>query len=477
MKKLSLVAFCLLFAGSVFSQQDWGKISNENRKESPFGRRELGTMTDAIPDMVPKRYANYPRIQVDATQAEANGLRVLEGEKVVIVTDLKITPEIEKLPQAVADALPQMASFFGVTPPSDWKLTAFLMKDNIPFTQAGYLPDILPPFQNGFSFNYDCWLYEQPSGYYRRHLLLHEMVHSFANTTLGNVGPGWYAEGTAEYLAAHDSTAAPLALGFMPPNKKATPYFARVKELRDACHRGEARTFEEARQFGREDYGTNAIYYWSWAMVRFLVNHPDTADAFRSLPEFLKTNPTPDAFDEHFQKLVADKISTLRKHWLMYVATFDYGYALEPMLFDTTPGKPLSAKVIQDVAVDRGWQNMGIALRQGDKIRIRAIGKYELYKKETLSYPCEPNGITLEYHRGSPLGILQAVILPDEEVTREMMNDASDGTFFKPLEIGLNRTFEVPRDGTLYLGVNVPTVHMSENRGRLKVEIKRIEDL
>ena len=44
----------------------------------------------------------------------------------------------------------------------------------------------------------ELWLHDQPTAYYRRHLLLHEGTHVFMASFLGGCGPGWYMEGTAE---------------------------------------------------------------------------------------------------------------------------------------------------------------------------------------------------------------------------------------------------------------------------------------
>ena len=84
-----------------------------------------------------------------------------------------------------------------------WRMTGFLMKDKARFAERGLLPGDLPPFAHGYSRGRNLWLYEQPSDYYRRHLLLHEGTHGFMNTILGGCGPPWYMEGMAELLGTH----------------------------------------------------------------------------------------------------------------------------------------------------------------------------------------------------------------------------------------------------------------------------------
>ena len=59
----------------------------------------------------------------------------------------------------------------------DWHAQAFIMLDRDRFTANGLIPAELPDFPYGFQFGDRMWVSEQPSGYYRRHLLLHEGTH------------------------------------------------------------------------------------------------------------------------------------------------------------------------------------------------------------------------------------------------------------------------------------------------------------
>lgn len=443
-----------------------------NTDAEPFEARSEFHAGEAVPDLVPKAYRNYPRVALDGQKLSAAGLRLLKGTHVTIVTDLPDSDSIARLPDAVDEAYPQLCTFFGVKPDASWRLTVFLMKNNLPFMQADCIPEVLPPFQNGFSFNYDCWAYEQPSEYYREHLILHEMVHSFSTTTLGNAGPSWFAEGLAELLGMHDMSASPILLGWMPANKASVPYCGRIREIHDAIARGEARTFEQALHPSQADYGTNAMYYWSWAFAWFLENNPDTHAAFRDMIPLLEKEMTPEAFTETFVKSLGEKRPEIEKQWLMFIASLEYGFSLPPALFDAAPGTPLKEKTVQKIRADRGWQNTGIHVQKGERIRIRAKGRFELFQPDGEMFPCEPNGITIRYVSGAPLGALQAVILTDaEELTPEIMNDRREGTFYTPLTVGASRTFTVPFDGTLLLRANDLTTNLEKNKGEFLVEI------
>lgn len=448
--------------------------------------RTVGQMAGGMPDMLPKSEIEHPRIIVEADHAKEAGLRMLEGKHVLLVTDMELTEAVKNLPKAADEAYPQFCAFFGVEPDPEWKTTVFLMKTNLPFLKANYLPDILPPFQNGFSFNYDCWLYDQPSDYYRQHLMIHEMVHGFSSTRMGNAGPSWFAEGLAELLGMHDFSAAPIQLGFMPPNRQAVPYCGRIREIHEAIGRGDVRTLEQLTRPTSADYASNAIYYWSWAFAWFLENHPETHDVFHEMAASLAQDRSAKEFTADFLKRLEPKRAEIEKHWLMFAASLDYDFCLKPMLFETAPGVTLAEKaaasssgksssksrVLQKIRADHGWQTTGIHFRKGQKIRIRAKGRFEIQHSDGEFWPCEPNGVTVEYRNGQPLGVLQAVFLTDAEtLTPEIMNEQQAGTFYEPFAVGTSRTVTVPFDGTLLLQVNVPPRQLERSRGNLMVEI------
>ena len=61
--------------------------------------------------------------------------------------------------------------------------------------------------------------------------------------------------------------------------------------------------------------------------------------------------------------------------------------------------------------------------------------------------------------------------LPAEPVTKEEMNAFAEGSFFNPLNIGLDRKFQAPQSGTLLLRLNLPCKDFLKNKGAVQVEI------
>ncbi len=187
---------------------------------------------------------------VDDARVATAGIRKLPGKRLTLYTDLP-GAEVDQLPAVFDEAFPQWCKHFKVkeSDQADWRMTGFLMKDKARFVEAGLLPDNLPPFEHGFSWGRVLWLYEQPSDYYRRHLLLHEGTHGFMNTVLGGCGPPWYMEGMAEYLATHRWRDGRLTLGYMPRNRDEAPQWGRIRIIQDAAAQQRALPLKQVIEF------------------------------------------------------------------------------------------------------------------------------------------------------------------------------------------------------------------------------------
>lgn len=455
------------------TEEVWEKLMQSDRN-APFKERQFGAeMVEEQGDTPARAFRNYPRVHVDDAHAKANDLNVLRSKHLTLVTDMELTPAIRNLAPAVDTAYTQLCKYFGLHEDDTWTMTAFLMQDDMAFIDAGYLPKMLPPFRDGYAFNEDCWLYDQPSDYYRQHLLLHEMTHCFMLTTLGNTGPLWMTEGYAEYFGMHDFAARPITQGFMPPNKEAVPYCARIRELRDRVAAGRGRTFREVLDMKYKAFPNNEVYIWSWAMMWFLANHPDTKDTLQKIGRSLDTLPSSDATAK-FIAALGDKLPAIERHWLMYVASLDYHYALEPMIFSVQPGTPLVSgeKKVVPLEADHGWQDTGIQVKAGDVLRIRGAGRYELGNADGTPWPCEPGGVTIRYVMGHPRGMLLAAVCP-EDVTPAFVQNPPAASFFAPVAVGLNGTLTAEFSGTLMLRINDAPAMLEKNSGTLKAEVTK----
>ena len=97
---------------------------------------------------------------------------------------------------------------------------------------------------------------------------------------------------------------------------------------------------------------------------------------------------------------------------------------------------------------------------------LRASGRYQI-ASTTQPWPCEPNGVSIRYYHGKPLGVLLAA------VRSEAGENDEAASFANPLVVGLGCEFTPQATGTLYFRVNDSAGELSDNRGTLEVEIER----
>jgi hypothetical protein len=310
------------------------------------------------------------------------------------------------------------------------------------------------------------WLYDQPTAYYRRHLLLHEGTHAFMATLLGGCGPGWYMEGTAELLATHrlDSKTGNLTLGIMPRSRDDVPMLGRVKLIREAFADGRVKAFPEVMMIDNRKQLESEAYAWTWAAAKWLDSHPRYRDRFRALHKHVLDSN----FNQVAERTFAADWPELLAEWQAYVASLDYGYDFARTAMNFQPGTPLrTGNRRVTIAADRGWQSTGVMLEDGKSYRIEASGRYQIATEQIQGalqpWSCEPGGITLEYHAGRPLGMLLGAVV----------DPRGSGTagFAKPIAIGLGFELEPAQAGTLYVRVNDSAARLEDNRGSLTVTV------
>ncbi len=198
---------------------------------------------DNSAELVPA--AELPPV-VDLQRLAAAGIRKLEGTHLTLFTDLPSQPEVDELPRVYDAAIAPWCDYFHVAPNKValWKMTGYIMDRKERFQATGLLPEDLPPFLNGYQRGPEMWIYEQPSAYYRRHMLLHEGTHAFMNTQLLGCGPPWYMEGMAELMGTHRWQDGQLQLAYFPRRRDEVPQWGRIKMIR---RRGGRRSQHDAR--------------------------------------------------------------------------------------------------------------------------------------------------------------------------------------------------------------------------------------
>jgi len=422
----------------------------------------LGQPTDAMDRWVP----GVAKVKVDEAAVAAAGIRRLAGRRLVLYTDLPPGEATDALPALFDQAVPQWCDYFGIdrAKAADWRLTGFLIRDRERFRRLGLLPDDLPPFKHGFCRNTDFWVYEKPSDYYTRHLVLHEGTHCFMNGLLGACGPPWFMEGVAELMATHRLTdgGRKLELNQVPRGRDEVPLWGRIKLVNDAIAAGRARTLRQVLDTRFDAFLETKAYAWSWAAALFLDRHPRWGERFRRLnQDVLRSDLT-----EQFVAAVGPQWPALEQQWRVFLDELEYGCDVAATLIDTTPGQPIGpggARV--EVSAQRGWQTSGLWVEQGKAYTLRAQGRYQVAQEPKIWW-CEPGGVTIRYWRGRPLGMLLATVLPKATA------DAGPPEGPKPVAVGLDTTLVPERSGTLYFKINESSAALGDNAGGLSVEIR-----
>ena len=405
---------------------------------------------------------------INESQVNAAGIRRIPGRHVTLYTDLPSSPRIDELPLVFDAAVPHWCAYFQVPEKNvaTWKNVAYLVRDKDRFVRAGLWPSDLPPFLHGYQRGSELWLYEQPSDYYRRHLLLHEGTHAFMHAQLRGAGPPWYMEGVAELLATHRWRENDLTLGYFPQDKSEVPDWGRIKIIKDDFRTGEPKRLQEIMHYDSQAHLRVNAYGWCWAASAFFDGHPAYQQRFREMRKFA-ADPSP-SFTERFARSLKDDEAHVNREWQLYVSQLDYGYDVAREAIETKPTKSFTrGEATTSLVADRGWQSAGIRLAAGKEYRLAAAGRFQLGAKPEIWWS-EPGGITIEYYRGRPLGLVLAAIV-DESDDNESLNG-----FLSPQAVGMGTTITTKHAGTLYLRVNDDPAKLADNQGEVTVRITAV---
>jgi len=457
------VALAAMLLGSGLDAAE--RPSRGKGKFQPSGPSSLADLMGHRADAANRLMPDVPRVKIDEARVAREGIRKLAGRRLVLYTDLPSSPEIDALPDAFDQAFPQWCAYFGIDPAdhADWRMTGSLMREKVRFVDAGLLPKNVPSFQNGYCRNYELWLFEQPTDYYRRHLLLHEGVHGLMNTLLGGCGPPWYMEGTAELLSTHRWQDGRLTVNHMPIDRDEVPHWGRVRIIQDEVAQRRAMRLPEVVEYSYSAHLNVEPYAWCWAAAVLMDRHPAYQDRFRQL---FRNVLQPD-FNERFYAVFKDDWQPLCEQWQLMIASMEYGYDVARTAIDFTPGEPLASDRLEtSIAADRGWQNTGIRLESETGYRIRAAGRYQL-GTEPQTWWCEPGGVTIRYYGGRPLGILMAAVRPDN------VKNGSVSPLLFPATVGLGTRLTPKTSGTLYLKINDSPAELADNAGQVRVLVER----
>ena len=157
----------------------------------------------------------------------------------------------------------------------------------------------------------------------------------------------------------------------------------------------------------------------SWAACDFFANHPLTKEAFADLSH--QASDITRRFNSRFADEVEEHRATIDRDWKTFVAEAEYGYASErAAIANAKPDPEAGATNRYLLATDRGWQRTGLKVRKGDTLKITGQGEFEvnstIVNGKRVPWKCQSGGVTIDYYRGQPLGILMAAVLKDDDL-------------------------------------------------------------
>ena len=399
------------------------------------------------------------------------GLRVLEGDHLVLITDrpVRAGDGVEDLPRRFDEAWATWCDHFDLDPAEHrrWRACGCLVVDRERFRAAGLLPAAASEFANGFCSRERFWMADQSNPAYRRHLLLHEGVHAFTLTLRELDTPSWYMEGIAEYLATHRlndegrfvPTPLPLQAGDV-------EQLGRIEKLRTLRAAGRCPGLEDVFATPAVNHRDLSAYAASWAAVALLSQHPEHARSFAAA----ERGSLDGAFTEQLRASPGWDGEGAARDFDAFTDEIDYGYDFSRSSVDWAPGQPLVACQAITVESSRGWQNSGWSLRKGERHAINVTGRCTIGSLESTSAEAairletEADGISLRWYRGRPLGRL---------IVAQWVEQPEDGgrPRFVVLAEGGRGEFTAAADGVAYCKLNEPPGELADNDGHLTVEI------
>jgi len=421
---------------------------------------------------------------------------VKEGRYVRLVTDLPDSDSLTDWVAAFDAAVPLWAKYWNRNPSSlnDWRITAYVMADKAKFLAAGTLPHTLPSFRHGYQVGNRLWIYHQPEDYYNRHLLLHEGSHAITSHLFGGSGPPWFMEGTAEWMSTHVWQPARSAgdkplldIGIVPTSSDQVPGWGRIELIESGRTQNRAPTIQSVMKYSDSAHREVEPYAWSWLAVTLMEMYPEYRQVLREAAD-RAADRSPQFNREIYGKLHS-QWPVLSARWNLLAHDIDYGWDSATQSTELPMSlPPLSRTTGMKLATDQAWQAAPVKLVAGQSVRITASGRYVIRKQSqgfdiddldalllappteaAADWYSEPDGITIHYYQGRPIGQLIARLLP--------IKPADVGPYLTPPDdfaIGMANTITAKQECWLLLKVNEPPSEYSDNSGELVIELQPV---
>jgi hypothetical protein len=401
----------------------------------------------------------------------AAGINAYESKRLKLYTD--IDPEIaETLPPLADQLYDALVEYFGPLPPderkTEFQVTGYLIRDEVLFREQGLLQG-LPALHHGKHVANRFWMREQQFDYYRRHLLFHEFTHCYTTFVPGDVPPVWYMEGIAEIFGTHrlndDGT---VEFRILPTKDEDVAGWGRIESVRKDCAEGRGLTVRGVYELPHDAFFKPQAYAWSWAFSHFLDSHPRYGERFRKLGRHLSDGEFGRTFHAEFGKDERD----LSTEWSLYQFQVQAGYDARAAAIEFQPAKVLADDAEATIVANRGWQDSGVRVEAGMELEVTASGRFTLADKPR-PWVSEPQGISVRYFQGQPLGRLLMCLDTDPSPDSKNAHQARE---LDAIPVGKSAKFRAPANGRLLFRINDAWDSLDENTGAAAVVIQRMTD-
>ena len=430
----------------------------------------------------------YKQPSHNSNRIKALGFHQFSTSHVELITDLE-QAKATRLLTAVEELHPFLEEYFGPLPPARnggvYHVTGYLMVDRDKFFASGLAQEKQVGSFHGRQIGAEFWLNNQTLDYYRRHLLLHEIIHCYMRHLANNsTFPLWYMEGMAEMIATHcrhedgqsdggttssstelktenaNAGAKKIEFNVMPRIRSRFTGLERIIILQRDIKKNGVRTLGQITSFDARSFRDVEAYAWCWALCRFLDSHPAYQRSFRELAKTLGQLP----FDATLNSLYAKQSAEFATEWALFVDGIEHGYDFDRAAINFKPGTPLVGTVEASVDSARGWQSSGITVQQGTTYSIKSTGQFSIADRPQ-PWISEANGVSIRFINGRPIGQLMGAIQSGNAGV------VSDDSMLREFSLGNATTFKAETSGTLYLRVNEHWGELADNKGQLQVSI------
>ena len=270
-------------------------------------------------------------------------------------------------------------------------------------------------------------------------------------------------------LGTHSYRNGKLELNIFPQDRKHVEYWGRIKIIRDDIKKRGVRQIDQIVDLPTRAFLSSDSYAWSWALQTLLHRRREYAPICDALREemYRSERGVTRVFSREFQKQRA----RLDLDWNLFIQHLDYGYDFtkEGIVFSQNTVELTNKTATVQVDTAKPWQATGLLVPPDTTVEFAAKGRYQVAIDSEANgkkpWMCEPQGVTIEYYQGRPLGQLLAAIVPQDASSKDSR--------FDPEVVGRRAKMTTKTGGQLFLRIHERADRLGDNVGEITVRIRR----